>query len=145
MRNWYYFVWLGGDLIVEQTVHMIDVANWAKGGHPVEANGMGGRQVRTGKDHGQVYDHFFVEYTYADGTKLFCQARHIPGCFNCGEVAVHGPLGMAYCSGRITGKQRVALRRAEGQRARPGARGPRSPPSARARSTTRAGTAPRAA
>ena len=50
-------------------VHMIDVANWAKGACPIEANGMGGRQVRTGKDHGQIYDHFFVEYTYADGTQ----------------------------------------------------------------------------
>jgi predicted dehydrogenase len=105
MRNWYYFVWLSGDLIVEQTVHLIDAANWAKGAFPVEAHGMGGRQVRTGKDHGQVYDHFAVEYTYADGTKLFCQARHIPGCWNCGETAVHGPLGMASVSGAATGKR----------------------------------------
>jgi myo-inositol 2-dehydrogenase/D-chiro-inositol 1-dehydrogenase len=104
MRNWYYFAWLGGDLIVEQTVHMIDMANWAQGAYPVEANGMGGRQVRTGKDHGQVYDHFFVEYTYADGTRLYCQARHIPGCFNCGDVVAHGPLGTATCAGKIAGK-----------------------------------------
>ena len=105
MRNWYYFVWLSGDVIVEQTVHMIDMANWAKGACPVEANGMGGRQVRTGRDHGQVYDHFAVEYSYADGVKLFCQARHIPGCFNSSEVAAHGPLGLAQSSGRITGQR----------------------------------------
>jgi len=104
MRNWYYFVWLGGDLIVEQTVHTIDMANWAKGACPVEANGMGGREVRKGKDHGQVFDHFFVEYTYADGAKLYCQARHIPNCFNSGDVVAHGPLGTAKCSGTITGE-----------------------------------------
>jgi predicted dehydrogenase len=103
MRNWYYFVWLSGDLIVEQTVHLIDAANWAQGAVPVEANGLGGRQVRTGKEHGQIYDHFAVEYTYADGAKLFCQARHIPGCYNCGETVVHGPLGAASSSGTVSG------------------------------------------
>ena len=81
VRNWYYFVWLSGDHIVEQHVHLLDAANWAKGDqHPIEANGMGGRQVRKGKDTGQIYDHHFVEYTYADGVKLFSQCRHIPNC-----------------------------------------------------------------
>lgn len=103
MRNWYYFNWICGDLIVEQTVHLIDQCNWIKGTYPVEANGMGGRQVRTGKDHGQAYDHFFVEYTYGDGTKMFCQARHIPGCFSLGDTVVHGPLGTASTRGAITG------------------------------------------
>ncbi len=103
MRNWYYFVWLSGDVIVEQTVHLIDMSNWTKDACPVEAQGMGGRQVRTGKDHGQIYDHFAVEYTYADGTKLFCQARHIPGCFNQGGVFTHGSLGLAESAGRISG------------------------------------------
>ena len=45
MRNWYHFVWLCGDHIVEQHVHNLDVGNWVKDAHPVEANGMGGRQV----------------------------------------------------------------------------------------------------
>ena len=43
---------------------------------------MGGRQVRTGKQFGQIFDHHFVEYTYADGTKMFSQCRQIPGCWN---------------------------------------------------------------
>jgi predicted dehydrogenase len=46
MRNWYYFVWLGGDHIVEQHIHNLDVANWVLQGYPVKARGMGGRQVR---------------------------------------------------------------------------------------------------
>src|SRR5262249_21404041 len=42
MRNWYSFVWLCGDHIVEQHIHNLDVINWLKQGYPVRANGMGG-------------------------------------------------------------------------------------------------------
>ena len=79
MRNWYYFVWLCGDHITEQHVHNLDVINWFKGDHPVKAQGMGGRQVRKGKNHGEIFDHHFVEFTYADGSVLNSQCRHIPG------------------------------------------------------------------
>jgi predicted dehydrogenase len=85
--HWYYFTWLSGDFIVEQSVHMLDVCNWAKGDYPVKAQGQGGRQVRTGNDYGQIYDHFAVEYTYGDGGKMFSQNRHIRGCWN--EIAHH--------------------------------------------------------
>ena len=79
MRNWYYFNWLCGDHITEQHIHNIDVINWFKGGHPIKAQGMGGRQVRKGKEHGEIFDHHFVEFTYADGSILNSQCRHIPG------------------------------------------------------------------
>ncbi len=82
MRNWYYFVWLCGDHIDEQHIHNIDVCNWVKDAHPVSAQGMGGRQVRTSKEHGEIYDHHFVEFEYSDGTRLYSQCRHIPGCWN---------------------------------------------------------------
>lgn len=81
IRNWYYFTWLSGDHIVEQHVHNIDVVNWIKGEHPVRAQGMGGRQVRKAKRHGQIFDHHFVEFEYADGTRAFSQCRQIPGCW----------------------------------------------------------------
>jgi predicted dehydrogenase len=77
MRNWYYFNWLCGDHINEQHIHNIDVINWFKGGYPVKAQGMGGREVRKGKDHGEIYDHHFVEFHYADGSILNSQCRHI--------------------------------------------------------------------
>ncbi|MGD8499726.1 MAG: Gfo/Idh/MocA family oxidoreductase [Phycisphaerales bacterium] len=95
MRNWYYFNWLCGDLIVEQTVHALDLVNWAKGGHPVEAQGMGGRQVRVGPDYGEIYDHHAVEYTYGDGTKMFLFCRHIPGCWSSFGGIAHGTKGQA--------------------------------------------------
>lgn len=79
MRNWYYFNWLCGDHINEQHIHNIDVINWFKGAYPVKAQGMGGREVRKGKDHGEIFDHHFVEFHYADGTILNSQCRHIKG------------------------------------------------------------------
>jgi myo-inositol 2-dehydrogenase/D-chiro-inositol 1-dehydrogenase len=75
MRNWYFFTWLSGDHIVEQHIHNIDVINWIKGAHPVRAQGMGGRQVRNQKIHGQIFDHHFVEFEYADGSRLYSQCR----------------------------------------------------------------------
>ncbi|MBN1394235.1 MAG: Gfo/Idh/MocA family oxidoreductase [Pirellulales bacterium] len=95
VRNWYYFTWLGGDHIVEQHVHDLDVGNWIAGGHPVEAQGMGGRQVRVGKEVGEIFDHHAVEFTYPDGLKMFSQCRHMPGCWNSFSQHAHGTKGRA--------------------------------------------------
>jgi predicted dehydrogenase len=105
MRNWYYFNWLCGDHIVEQHIHNMDVGNWLRGDiHPVLAQGMGGRQVRTGKEFGQIFDHHFVEFTYADGTKMFSQCRHIDGCTSDVNEYAHGTKGTSDVgSGRIEG------------------------------------------
>lgn len=93
VRNWYYFTWLSGDHIVEQHVHDIDVANWIMRGHPVQANGMGGRQVRIGKDYGEIYDHHAIEFEYADGTRCFSFCRHIPGCWDSFSEHARGTKG----------------------------------------------------
>ena len=99
MRNWYYFVWLGGDPIVEQHIHNLDVANWVLKGYPVKARGMGGRQVRTGKEFGEIYDHHAVEFFYENGATNFSQCRHIRGCWsNVSEHAV-GSKGICDVSG----------------------------------------------
>ena len=97
MRNWYYFVWLCGDHICEQHIHNLDVINWFKGGYPVKAQGMGGRQVRKGKDHGEIFDHHYVEYQYADGSILNSQCRHIPGTMSKVDELLIGTKGKIYC------------------------------------------------
>jgi predicted dehydrogenase len=99
MRNWYYFTWLCGDHIVEQHIHNLDVSNWLMDAYPVEANGMGGREVRKSKDHGQIYDHHFVEFTYANGVKMFSQCRHQPDTWNAVSEFAHGTEGYADISG----------------------------------------------
>jgi len=99
IRNWYYFTWLSGDHIVEQHVHNIDVGNWIKGTHPIKAQGMGGRQVRNAKRHGQIFDHHFVEYEYADGSRMFSQCRQIPGCWPSISEHVLGSKGTADLAG----------------------------------------------
>lgn len=96
MRNWYYFNWLCGDHIVEQHIHNIDVVNWFKGSFPVKAQGMGGREVRNGKDHGEIFDHHFVEFHYADGTVLNSQCRHIPGTMSKVDELLIGTKGRIY-------------------------------------------------
>ncbi len=93
MKNWYYFNWLCGDHITEQHIHNLDVGNWLMKGFPVSAQGQGGRQVRNGIDHGEIYDHHMVEFTYANGTKMLSQCRHIPQCWNSVSEHAHGTQG----------------------------------------------------
>lgn len=97
MRNWYYFNWLCGDHITEQHIHNIDVFNWFKGSYPVKAQGMGGRQVRTGKEYGEIFDHHYVEFHYADGTVLNSQCRHIKGTFAIVDEMIVGSKGVVKC------------------------------------------------
>ncbi len=99
MRNWYYFNWLCGDHITEQHVHNIDVANWVKGSYPVKAYGTGGRQVRNGKEHGEIFDHHSVTFTYDDGTVIFSECRHFPGAANRVDETFQGTNGNVFLGG----------------------------------------------
>lgn len=79
IRCWPYFVWLSGDHIVEQHLHNMDVINWAIGSHPVSCLGMGGREVRTGPEFGNIFDHFTVEYEYPNGIRVMSMSSQIEG------------------------------------------------------------------
>jgi myo-inositol 2-dehydrogenase / D-chiro-inositol 1-dehydrogenase len=107
IRNWYYFVWLGGDHIVEQHVHDIDVGNWFAQAHPIEAEGMGGRQVRIGKDVGEIFDHHAVEFTFANGLRMCSYCRHIPNCWESFSQHAHGTKGTVDIEGHGTSVLRV--------------------------------------
>jgi len=105
MRNWYYFTWLSGDFNVEQHVHFLDVCAWVmQNEYPVKALGMGGRQVRTGEQFGNIYDHHSVVYEYAGGAKLFSNTRQMRGCKNELSASAVGSLGKANLSERRKGK-----------------------------------------
>lgn len=97
MRNWYYFAWLCGDHIVEQHIHNLDVVNWALDDYPVKAQGMGGREVRKGPEHGQIFDHHFVEFHYNNGALLNSQCRHTPGALTKVDELLIGTKGKVFC------------------------------------------------
>jgi len=99
LRNWYYYNWLCGDHICEQHIHNLDVGNWVKDAYPVRCIGMGGRQVRTDKKYGEIFDHFAVQYEYDDGTYMFSECRHIPNCWNSVSEHAHGSAGSANIGG----------------------------------------------
>ncbi len=109
MRNWYYFTWLCGDHICEQHIHNLDVGNWVKQGYPTSVKGMGGRQVRTGKEYGEIYDHFALEYEYADGSKMYSECRHIKGCLNSVTEQFDGTAGTAPRPGLIQTRKGFTL------------------------------------
>jgi predicted dehydrogenase len=78
-RNWYSFVWLCGDQIVEQHFHNIDFICWAMGGHPVKVVASGGISWRKGKElYGNIYDHMNSEFEFANGVRYFSHCRQYP-------------------------------------------------------------------
>ena len=102
-RNWLYFSWTSGDHIVEQHVHNIDVMNWAFKATPVKVMGMGGRQVRTAPEYGNIFDHFAVEFEYPDGVRVASYCRQTKGCAERVEEKIVGTKGYAFGYGEIGG------------------------------------------
>lgn len=79
-RNWYSFVWICGDQIVEQHLHNIDVCNWYVGAHPVEAVASGGAAWRPREEeYGNIYDHISADFVYPNGVHLSSYCRQYQG------------------------------------------------------------------
>jgi len=91
IANYSCFTWLNGSFIVDWLIHNIDVCCWVKNAWPVSVQGMGGRQVR--KDADQLFDHYAAEYSFADGTRLFAQGRHMTNCYDFFGDIIHGAKG----------------------------------------------------
>ncbi len=125
--NWYHFNWLSGDQICEQHIHNIDVMNWCFNGPPAKFTAVGGRgwrsyndgQVKSAKDvcrkynngseegwekyNGDIWDHIFAEFEYANGARCLSFSGHSPGTGRGGEKIV-GTKGTSDCNGRISGE-----------------------------------------
>jgi myo-inositol 2-dehydrogenase / D-chiro-inositol 1-dehydrogenase len=81
IRNWYNFVYLCGDSIVEQAVHSVDKIAWLMNDEPpVSCVGVGGRVIPA--EGGNIYDHFEVNYLYPNGVRAFLADRQIDNCYN---------------------------------------------------------------
>jgi predicted dehydrogenase len=104
LRNWLYYTWASGDHIVEQHVHNLDVANWVMGAHPVKATAMGGRQTRTEAVYGHIFDHFAVEYEYADGRRITSFCRQQDGTMSRVREDFQGSLGRTNAADTIEGR-----------------------------------------
>jgi predicted dehydrogenase len=86
------FTWVSSGFFIDWHCHNLDVACWTKGAWPVSAQGMGGRCY---EQAGSQFDHYTVEYTFADGTKLFTFSRHMNGCWETYADYAHGSKGSA--------------------------------------------------
>ncbi len=95
LRRWLFMTWLSGDFIAEMHVHNLDVMNWAMGSHPVQCVGLGGRQQRTEPQYGDSYDHFAVEYEYANGARVSYKGAQQDGISNPHYQRVVGTKGTA--------------------------------------------------
>ncbi len=78
-RNWYSFLWLCGDQIVEQHFHNIDFINWVMGTHPVKVVASGGAVWRPREElYGNIYDHMSSDFVYPNGVHLSSNCRQFP-------------------------------------------------------------------
>ncbi len=105
IRNWYYFDWLSGDHIVEQHVHELDVCHWVLKKPPLRAIAMGGRAWRTDPIFGNIWDHFAVDYEYADNVHIASYCRQWKNSDGKVEAYFVGTKGEAACyAGTISGE-----------------------------------------
>jgi myo-inositol 2-dehydrogenase / D-chiro-inositol 1-dehydrogenase len=81
IANWYNFVWLCGDSLVEQAVHSVDKIAWLMNDQPpASCVAVGGRVIPA--EGGNIYDHFEVNYLYPNGVRAALASRQIEGCYN---------------------------------------------------------------
>jgi predicted dehydrogenase len=95
IANWFGDRVISGDIIVEQNIHVIDMANWYLGAHPLKANGTGGRTNWSGtkNDTGDAWDHFLVTFWYPEGVQATFSSHQLSNrfadlCVRC--FGVHG-------------------------------------------------------
>jgi predicted dehydrogenase len=91
-RNWYSFLWICGDQIVEQHFHNIDFVNWVMGTHPDKVVATGGAAWRPREPlYGNIYDHLAADFVYANGVHMSSHCRQYPkgvGPRQVGEIIV---------------------------------------------------------
>jgi predicted dehydrogenase len=97
VKRFHSFLWASGGCYSDFLIHNIDECCWMKDAFPVEAWANGGRHYR-GNSIDQNFDHYSVEYTFPDGTKLLLEGRTINGCHQRFASYAHGTKGAAVIS-----------------------------------------------
>ncbi len=108
LRKFHAFLWASGGTFSDFYIHFIDECSWMKNAWPVKAQATGGRHYR-GNCIDQNFDNYSVEYTFADGTKMFLHGRSINGCYEQSASFAHGSKGTAIIStaGHMPGRCRI--------------------------------------
>lgn len=96
LRRWLFLTWLSGDFIDEMHVHNLDLLNWVMGSPPEKVIAMGGRQVRTAPEYGDVYDHMGAEYEYPNGVRIQYMGSQIDGVSFRNDLNFAGTKGTVY-------------------------------------------------
>ncbi len=97
VRRFHSFLWASGGSFSDFLIHNIDESCWMKDAWPVQAKGSGGRHFR-GDNIDQNFDSYSVEYTFADGAKLYLEGRNMEGCHQEFASYAHGTKGSAVIS-----------------------------------------------
>ncbi len=97
LQRFHSFLWASGGLFNDLNIHLIDHCCWMKGAWPVKAQSLGGRHYR-GDAVDQNFDSYAVEYTFADGARLFMHGRCMAGAHTNFSSALHGTKGCAVAS-----------------------------------------------
>lgn len=105
-RNWLNWIETGGDHIVEQHVHNLDIANWFIGRTPKSAVGFGGRARR---ESGNSFDFFSVDLDYGDNVHIHSQCRQISGCANRVGEELRGTKGYVIGGNKLKGDDSVTV------------------------------------
>lgn len=98
IRRFHSFLWASGGCFSDFYIHHIDHLCWMKNAWPVSAVGLGGRHFRVSPEGlpfvDQNFDSYAVEYTFADGTKMFFDGRCVTGAVGIYSSYVHGTKGL---------------------------------------------------
>ena len=96
------FLWLSGGSYNDFYIHHVDHLCWMKNAWPVKAQGLGGRHYKKNADGieyvDQNFDSYAVEYTFADGAKMYMDGRGMPGAQPVYNSWAQGTKGIAVVS-----------------------------------------------
>lgn len=102
IRRFHSFLWASGGCFNDFYIHIVDHLSWMKNGWPIKAKGSGGRHFKTTPEGtplvDQNFDVYTVEYTYADGTKMYFEGRCQEGAQGIFSSYIHGTKGSAIAS-----------------------------------------------
>jgi predicted dehydrogenase len=97
IQRFHSFIWASGGCFNDFYIHNIDEACWMKNDFPVDVRANGGRNFREDWID-QNFDSYSVEYTFADGAKLFFEGRNMEGCRQEFATYAHGTKGLCVVS-----------------------------------------------